>query len=111
MDFGKYSKQRFDALGLDSQAARLLADRLQEEVAEEIQGAVLPALLKIVAGLNAQGHGLAPDSDIVIGDLSFRDESAGGNCRLRLACDFVISAGYSHTVTPGEAEAESELNV
>jgi hypothetical protein len=109
MNFEKYSKQDFDALGLDSQSARELADELQDDVAKEIYDAILPKLLRIIEGLNARGHHLKPYDEIRVGDISFRDESAEGECRLRLACDVVISAGYSHTTTLEEIEADSDL--
>lgn len=105
MNYEKYSKQRFESLGLDSPAARNLADELQEDVAQEIHGAVLVAFSRVVEELNARGHNLTAD-EIRVGDIAFRDESADGQCRLRLGCDVVISAGYAHTLTAEEAEAE-----
>jgi len=105
MNYEKYSKQQFESLGLDSPAARKLADELQEDVTREIHDAVLAAFSRVVEGLNARGHNLGAD-EIRIGDIAFRDESADGQCYLRLGCDVVISAGYSHTITAEEAEAE-----
>jgi hypothetical protein len=107
MDFEKYSRLQFESRGVDSPAARELADELQDDVAQEIHTSVLAAFLKVVEGLNAQGHNLQPYDEISIGDISFRDEQVEGECFLRLACDSTISAGYSHTITPGEAEVES----
>lgn len=105
MNYEKYSKQKFDALGLNSPAARKLADELQDDVTEEIHGAVLAAFTRVVEALNARGHHLKAD-EIRIGDIAFRDESIGGQCYLRLGCDVVISAGYSHTVTAKETGGE-----
>jgi hypothetical protein len=105
MNFEKYSKRQFEARGIDSRAARELADELQDDVAREIHEAVLAAFMKVVEGLNAQGHGLTPYDEIRVGDISLRDESGDGRCNLRLACDVVISAGYSHTVAAGEIVA------
>jgi len=105
MNFERYSMQRFESCGLDTTAARRLADELQDEVAEEIHGAVLAAFTKVVEGLNGLGHNLTPYDEIRVGDISFRDESGGGRCNLRLACDVVISAGYSHTLAADEIEA------
>jgi hypothetical protein len=102
MNFAKYSKQQFEACGLDTPAARQLAAALQDKVASEINGAVLAAFMGVVAGLNAQGHNLTPYGEIRVGDISFRDEPGEGRCNLRLACDVVISAGYSHTATADE---------
>jgi hypothetical protein len=105
MDFEQYSKQHFEACGLDTPAARQLADELQDDVARGIHDAMLAAFLKVVEGLNLRGHNLTPYDEIQVGDISFRDESGDGQCNLRLACYVVISAGYSHTVAPDETEA------
>jgi hypothetical protein len=98
MDFEKYSKREFESCGIDSPAARELADELQDDVAKEIHDSVLAAFLRVVEGLNAHGHDLQPYGEINIGDISFRDERVEGQCFLRLACDSTISAGYSHTI-------------
>jgi hypothetical protein len=97
MNFKKYSKQLFESHGLNTPAARRLADELQDDVSREIHIAVLEEFRKIIDALNAQGHQLEVDGEIKIGDLPFRDESNAGQCGLRLACDVVISAGYSDT--------------
>ena len=106
MNFEKYSKQQCESHGLNTPAARKLADELQEDVTEEIHAAVLAAFLNVVERLNAQGHDLKPYDEIRAGDISFRDESVEGQCYLRLACNVVVSAGYSHTMTVDEIEAE-----
>jgi hypothetical protein len=105
MNFEKYSKKQFEACGLDTLASRRLADELQNDVAKEIHAAVLAAFMKVVEGLNALGHNLTPYDEIEVGDISFRDESGEGQSNLRLACDVVISAGYSHTLAADEIEA------
>ena len=105
MNFEKYSKQQFEARGLDTPAARQLADELQDDVAEEIHEAVLAAFMKVVEGLNERGHKLTPYGEIQVGDISLRDEPGEGRCNLRLACDVVISAGYSDTTSADEIEA------
>ncbi len=106
MNFEKYSKSQFESRGIDSPAARQLADQLQDDVAKEIHDSVLAAFLKVVEGLNARGHNLQPYDEISLGDISFRDEPVEGQCFLRLACDSTISAGYSHTITVSELEVE-----
>ena len=106
MNFEKYSKRQFDSLGLDTPAARKLADELQDDVTEEIHSAVLAAFQNVVERLNAQGHNLKTDGEIRAGDIPFRDEPVEGQCYLRLGCDVVISAGYSHTMTVDEIETE-----
>ncbi|BAY16058.1 hypothetical protein NIES21_18810 [Anabaenopsis circularis NIES-21] len=105
MNFEKYSKQQFDACGLDTSAARQLADELQDDVAKEIHEVVLTAFLKVVEELNARGHNLTPYDEIQVGDIPFRDESSKERCNLRLACDIIISTGYSHTLAADEIEA------
>ena len=97
MDFEKYSKQQFESLGLNSPAARRLADELQDEVNEEIHAAVLPGFLNIVERLNAQGHHLEIYDETRSGDITYLDEPVDGQCYLRLACDIVINAGYADT--------------
>ena len=108
MDFEKYSKLQFETRGIDSPAARKLADELQDDVAKEIHDSVLATFLKVVQRLNAHGHDLQPYDEISMGDISFRDEPVEGQCFLRLACDSTISAGYSDTIPAYEAESEIE---
>jgi hypothetical protein len=104
MDYEKYSKRRFEELGVDSSPARTLADDLQDDVSEELHGAVLAAFQQIVSKLNAEGHNLTPYGEIRVGDMPFRDEPDGETCYLRLACDVTISAGYGHTISAREAD-------
>ena len=106
MNFERYSKQQFESLGLNTPAARKLADELQIDVNDEIHEAVLSAFQNVVQRLNARGHSLTPYDEIRAGDISFRDEQIDGNCCLRLGCDVVISAGYAHTMTIEEIDAE-----
>ena len=104
MDYTKYSKQQFVERGLDSLAARQLADELQNDVAKELHTLVSATFLKIIGGLKAQGHNLASYSEAKIGDIAFRDEPQKDSCFLRLACDIVISAGYADTEPPTKAK-------
>ena len=106
MDFEKYSKQQFESLGLNSPAARRLADELQDDVNAEIHAVVLPAFLNIIERLNAHGHRLERYDETRVGDITYRDEPIDGQCYLRLACDTVISAGYADTMTVEEIDAE-----
>lgn len=75
MNFEKYSKQQFESRGLNTPAARQLADELQDDVAREIHIAVLEEFRKIIDALNAKGHNLQVYGEIQIGDIPFRDES------------------------------------
>jgi hypothetical protein len=95
MNFKKYSKQAFEACGLNTPEARRLANELENDVSQEIHMIVLEEFRKIIDALNAQGHDLEVYGEIKIGDIPFRDESRDGQCKLRLGCDIVISAGYS----------------
>jgi hypothetical protein len=106
MNFEKYSKHQFESRGLNTPAARKLADELQDDVTEEVHAAVLAAFQNVVERLNAQGHNLQLYEEIRAGDITFRDELVEGQCFLRLACNVVISAGYAHTMTVEELEAE-----
>jgi hypothetical protein len=95
MDDKKFSKEQFDKCGIDSEAARMLADLLQQEVEQEIHNVVLLAMENIVQGLNREGHNLT-SSEAKVGNLSYMDVSLDGKVRLRLHCDVVISSGYAH---------------
>ena len=48
MKFEKYSKQQFESCGLNTSDARKLADELQDDVIEEIHGAILAAFQNVV---------------------------------------------------------------
>ena len=106
MDYEKYSKAAFEACGLNSEAARKLSDQLQEDVNAKIHAVVFAAFERIVAGLSARGHELRPYGEIRPGEVSFWDKTDHGDCKLRVAYDVVISAGYAHTVTAEEAEEQ-----
>jgi hypothetical protein len=97
MNFEKYTKQQFESRGLNSAAARKLADELENDVKKELQPIIAEAFQKIIERLNAKGHKLEVYGEITMGDIPFRDESQG-ECNLRLACDFVISSGYADTI-------------
>lgn len=103
MDYTKYSKQQFAKRGINSVAARELADDLQNDVAAELHAAVLATFEKIIERLNAEGHHLT-QYDERVGEIAFRDEPKEDFCFLRLACDVVISAGYADTVPPSKAK-------
>src|SRR5258705_5979328 len=106
MNFEKYSKSEFTSLDSDSAATRRLADQLQDEVVREVHEALLTAVLRVVDGLNAEGHDLRLYGEMRPGDIAYRDEPTEGQCNLRLGCDVVISAGYSDTKTVEEIDAE-----
>lgn len=105
MNFRRFSKREFEECGIDTDAARLLADSLQEEVTKELQAAVLAAFDRVIRSLNEQGHNLKP-FEVSPGDINYRDESEDGKIGLRLACDVVISAGYAHLYSGGKTADE-----
>lgn len=97
----RLSAARFSSLGLDSEAARELADELAFEVQNELHELISVRVTAIVQRLNALGHNLRPLDPLVPGDLSYRDDDGGGDpyfCRLRLSVDTVVSTGYGHLV-------------
>ena len=106
MNVEKYSKSKFESILSDPAATRRLADELQNDVVKEIHEAVFTAFVKVVDGLNAEGHDLRLYEEIRPGDIAYRDEPVEGQCNLRLGCDVVISAGYSDTKTVDEIDAE-----
>lgn len=93
----RFSKQAFESRGLDTPAARQLADELETVVLEQLHAAAIERLRDLVSQLNGLGHELQLAIDDVPGDVEFRDER-GGACRLRLGCNMVVSAGYAHTI-------------
>jgi hypothetical protein len=101
----RFSAREFARLGLDSEASALLALQLERVVSEKMFVTLKEAAAAIVRELNAQGHRLSLDEE-QIGDplhpvgISFRDEGVGPSgiprCKLRLAFDLTVSAGYAH---------------
>jgi hypothetical protein len=106
MNFKKYSQSEFDSLALDAAATRRLADELEDEVMQEIHEAVSTVFLSVIDALNREGHALKLDGEILSGEIAYRDEPMEGECKLRLACDVIVSAGYSDTKTVEEIDAE-----
>ena len=106
MNFDKYSKAKFESVALDAVATRRLADELQDDVAQEIHEAVSTAFLSVIDALNREGHNLRLYEEIRPGELAYLDSPVEGECKLRLACDVIISAGYSDMKTVEEIDAE-----
>ncbi len=107
MNFGEYSKDKFEAAGLNTKEARALADQLQDDVCAELHNVILPKFQEIVSRLNACGHNLTPYEQPRPGDIPYRDQPAMGQCLLRLACDTVVSVGFADTIS--EQQSLSEL--
>jgi hypothetical protein len=94
MDYSWVSKEQFDERGIDTDAARTLADLLQDEVEREVHIALRPIVERVVERLNIEGHNLTP-YEIKPGELSYKDESSEGKTQPSLGCDVVISSGYA----------------
>lgn len=94
MNFELFSRAMFDSLAPDAEAARLLADELQDAVLAELGAMLQERFNSIVAELNARGHNLTPYGAQSDGELHSRDYSDPARCALRLAVDVTISAGY-----------------
>jgi hypothetical protein len=106
MNYEKYTKAKFEAVGLNTPEARALADQLQDDVDAELHTVLLPKFQEIVSKLNAGGHNLTPYDEIQVGDIAYRDEPTEGDCHLRLGYDTVVSAGYADTISSEQAERE-----
>jgi len=94
----RFSSGAFASRGLDSEAARELADQLADEIANEMHEVVKHHFLKIVGRLNTLGHTLKLDVSKP-GEITFRDDredESGYHCKLRLAYDSIVSSGYAH---------------
>lgn len=104
MDYDKYTKVKFEAAGRNTREARALCNQLQDDVIEELHTVLLPKFQEIISKLNEAGHHLTPYSEIIAGDIQYRDEPTEGFCYLRLACDMVTSSGYAHTISPEQSE-------
>jgi hypothetical protein len=101
----QFSAAEFADRGLDSESAAVLALELEHAVGLQIFVKLKEAAAAIVRQLNAQGHSLSLDEEqtddplLPLG-ISFRDESVDASgaarCKLRLAFDLTVSAGYAH---------------
>jgi len=98
----RFSASSFASRGLDTEAARELADLLAEEVQREMHRVIEAHFLEIIGRLNSMGHSLKPEYPATPGDLPYRDEwedESGYHCRLRVGLDTVVSTGYAHLAT------------
>jgi len=99
----RFSAEAFEKCGPDSDAARKLSDDLADEIQKQVHTATTEYMEKIIRKLNSMGHNLKPYGEIRPGDISYRDDAGHGaayTCKLRLAADTVVSAGYSHLTNP-----------
>ena len=104
----RFSSERFEALGLDTPEAAELVKGLEKALVLAMDGAVKQAFGKIAEKLNAMGHQLQIYDDAP-GTLTFREDwedEDGYHCKLRIAFDSVISAGYADLWKPDEPELD-----
>ena len=106
----RFSARAFAKYGLGTKAARRLADKLQDQVQKEMDKVIVPHFQGIIEKLNRMGHNLRPYEDPKPGDIAYRDDAideSGYKCKLRVAFDSVVSAGYAH-YTPLRTEPEAD---
>lgn len=101
----RFAATKFEACGLNSQAARELADLLTEEINKEMSEVLMTHFLGIIAKLNNMGHSLKEYEEPSIDHLAFRDDwqdEDGRNyfCKLRVAFNMSVSTGYAHLYSP-----------
>src|SRR5262245_44683965 len=101
MEFTRFSPEAFEALRGDPQAARRLADELQDAVLAEIGGVAGQKFRAIVATLSSLGHRLTPYGEQSPGEQHVRDYTHPDQCALRLAMDITISAGFKDVCFEG----------
>jgi hypothetical protein len=94
----KFSAASFAKHGLDTDKSRELADLLEQEISEGMRQVVETKFAEIIANLNSMGHNLRLEQESCVGEISYRDdyENGGYHCNLRVAFDYVTSAGYAH---------------
>jgi hypothetical protein len=106
----RFSADSFAKLGLDTKESRDLADSLEREVNKEMQQVIEPAFEKIITKLNLLGHNLKLEQERTTGEISFRDDNNdnGYHCKLRLAFDYLTSAGYADLLSLDDLENKSD---
>ena len=97
----KFSRSAFESAGYDTVIASQLVSDLEDAILAEMDDVIRGRFLQIVQRLNDMGHCLRPYVPLAPGELSFRDDegkegTSSYKCNLRVALDYVISAGYSH---------------
>ena len=105
----RFSAHAFEMRGLNSDAARQLADCLAEESQQEMHKVIAVHLKQIIEQLNSMGHNLQPYGEIVPGEIAYRDDTedkTGYYCKLRVAFDSIVSTGYAHTLSSEEIYAD-----
>ena len=95
----RFSKAAFVAAGLNTDAARTLADDLADLVAWQLMAVADRELTAIVETLNGLGHNLQKMTDSPPDNIAYRDEGRGSQTyarKLRVAYDGGVATGYAH---------------
>jgi len=87
----KFSLEKFELAGKDTELARTLSDDLEKEVLDRLHEVIIKEIELIVNELNRNGHKLKLQYEPCSGDISYID-----NNRLRLSVDTVVSCGFAH---------------
>ena len=99
----KFSAACFSKFGLDTDKSRELADLLEQEINKEMRQVIEAKFAEIAESLNSMGHNLKLEQEPSVGGISYRDDYEKNNlyyCKLRIAFDYVTSAGYAHVISP-----------
>ena len=94
----RFASSEFEKERGNRRLLRARADMLADEVAQELNRALLPAIETIVEKLNRLGHNLRLDDIGEPGHIAFRDDTvdeSGYDCKLRVAYDSTVSTGYA----------------
>ncbi|HEV3436870.1 MAG TPA: hypothetical protein VG122_05900 [Gemmata sp.] len=94
MNFDRYSREAFEAIALDANDLRVLADQLEADLLQELNQILAERFAVMVAELNSLGHNLRWDGTPRIGDVHFCDYTNPRRCALRLGYDLLICAGF-----------------
>lgn len=107
----RFRSEEFARVGLDTDAARDLSALLENEVCNEMQTVLKSSFRSIVSRLNSMGHDLKL-YDEALGEIAFRDDyesDSGYHCKLRVACDLIISSGYAHLIPNIDTDETTEM--
>jgi hypothetical protein len=94
----RFSSSEFEREKGHRPALRARADLLAEEIAQELNRVLVPAINAVIEKLNLLGHDLRPCDAGEPGHIAFRDDTedeSGYDCKLRVAYDFTVSTGYA----------------
>lgn len=111
MKVERFSKQEFEKLGRDTEAAQKLADELAHEVIKELHQVSKKRFEEIVQLLNSQGHNLELFNSQYDNVSYFDQADENSPIYLRLAFDLIISSGYAHMGPEDETLEEARERI